>query len=384
MKPFVYRFAVASFVVLPACDLGATSVTSTAGEAAADDLSDATSSPSSSSTSGTDAESAEPKTTGSESTEAATTGPESTEAATTEAESAYEDCPRTITILAGPDNVGPLGIPPSQILEVNLGEYHGTLTWNGEGFPTEPIPFTLTITYEGGELRDIDVERPPICHEDFACSCTDKLELDVVIRLTSDDGRLNERWEVVLAHGPVAYEVGEVLETRIRYSFDPALANGSLSQHSFEADPNDDEIVLNLALQGRAFEGRISTERTGPGWMSSSLLAAMGAVTTLEACSTLSSSGCTLAGCTLVAGREVFHLDTQSCSCYDPVLYGYCFAGPLEGEPVPTRYVRSGLIDEVVVFDTPLDPVPAPWRACSDAPEISACTCSGVDGCPPN
>jgi len=107
-------------------------------------------------------------------------------------------CDEVETALAF-DEVGPLGFSAAQIL--------GDLVFD-DGTPEQAYLFwadggaghlDISLSYEGGAAAHVDSEIPP---EDggteAALFCEDYLKVEARLSITSDDGRLDEDWDVVV------------------------------------------------------------------------------------------------------------------------------------------------------------------------------------------
>lgn len=298
-------------------------------------------------------------------------------------------CVQTITVLEDLDAVGPTGLLPRDVLEASEGAFSGGMTWLAEG-PVRysgalgPIPLTIEVTYAGGEIRDVDAELVTPCQHDGPCPCEDRLEIDMEMRVRSDDGVLDEAWTVAVHHQP-SYDGFGSNGTSIYHRFDPDETQGSLSRASFTLSDDVvlDEMVATGEFRGGSLAGGFNVQVAlggagggigfGPG-------ATFGTVTSLDACPELGSSSCSAAGCTLVSGVPLHGTPPASCRCDS--ITEYCFSGAPDGESSPALYTRTvpdayEPYDEVVLFDMPVVPGQGSWRSCNDAPEVALCGCFG-------
>jgi hypothetical protein len=372
MKCLPSTLALAALVALVACDPGEKSVTATAG------LDDEGSASGSGSASATGGDTEDPP--GDESSGTGDYG---------------GTCVENVTQLASTNDVGPTGIDPTPVLDEAVGIYNGSLRWGPDEGPVYydgpdgPTPVEIEISYAGGEIRDVDAELVQACQHDGPCPCEDRIEIDVQLRLVSEDGLFDETWTVALSHQPVNDYFSPV-GTSINHPFEPDETVGSLSRASFHIeDATLDEAVLTGQLIDGAFAGGIgvtvSLAGPGGGFGGFGSIGQIAAVTSLEACTGLSGNNCADAGCTVAPGVPVFG-EGASCSCGEDT-ENFCFGGPLVGESVPTFYTRPDLYEEgydlVYAFDTLVEDPPAPWRLCADAPEVASCGCFGGSGeCP--
>lgn len=359
---------------LLACDIGSKSVTGTA--TASDDPSTST---------GDDPLDTESSTGPAPGTASATTttGEDPVETA------GGRTCVETITVLESLDAIGSTGLRPRDVLEASEGTFSGSMTWAAEG-PARydgalgPAPLTIEVTYAGGEIRDVDAELVMACEHDGPCPCEDRLEVDMDMRVRSEDGVLNEAWTVAVRHQPTSDGFGGN-GTSIYHRFDPDQTQGSLSRASFtlSGDVVIEEMVATGEFRGGSLAGGFNLQVAlggagggigfGPG-------ATFGTVTSLDACPELGSASCSAAGCTLVSGVPLYGTPPASCEC--ATIAEYCFSGPPDGESSPSLYTRTipdsyGAYDEVVLFEMPVAPGQGSWRPCSDAPEVDLCGCFG-------
>lgn len=336
------------------------------GVAASDDTS-STSGPTSASSSGsTSAASA----TGAESTGGPYTG----------------QCDEIPSVVSDADAVGITGVSATQILAEVEGVYTGSIVFMdntpaGYVGPTAPSPVTIEIRYDGGEIRDVDAVLVSPCEHDGPCPCEDSLEIDVTWRLVSMDGVLDETWVAPIVHQPTSYFMSA--DVGISHEFQPDDTHGSMSAASF--DVQDDFVLLGLVasaeLVAGAVQGSISTSVEMFGGVGSGPVANFGGVreVTDAACNALTGeAACEGSGCTAITGQRVSGT-TPPCGCQSPQTF--CFAAPLVGDAVPTTYTRTWTdafetFDEVVWLPTRADPPPAPWRLCSEAPEVVQCACT--------
>ena len=118
---------------------------------------------------------------------------------------------------------------------------------------------TLTTTYNGGEINEIDsvfVQGP----QEIALNCPNRLEVGVRLALLTDDGAFNETWDAVLV-GTDSSDTGlpDSLETAISATFDPELLTGSFEIVSINIEGEVDSVQGHVAHEFTigAIEGNI-------------------------------------------------------------------------------------------------------------------------------
>ncbi len=301
------------------------------------------------------------------------------------------NCVETVTVLAGPNALGPTGIAPAPIIADAEGTYTGSMRWLADEGPVKyqgavgPTPVEIEVAYVGGEIRDVQAELVTPCEHDGPCPCNDRLEVDVQMRVVSADGVLDETWTVELDHLPPGSDDWfSSVGTSIYHRFDPDTdTQGTLSRGAFEiaSDHVVERMIMTGGFEGGALEGALNVEVaivSGPaqGSIGFGAVANFGAVTSLEACPGLYGDACAAAGCTAVPARPVYGT-IPGCSCGD--VETFCFPAPPVGDPIPTLYTIPDRIEEgldlVYELDVLLADPPEPWRLCADAPEVDYCGC---------
>jgi hypothetical protein len=95
------------------------------------------------------------------------------------------------------DEVTELGFTPQQLLDLAMGEHAGTVAWNRGSDAS--IELALS---EPSEARFIDSEvvepEGDGEHLDLWVECPDRVEVDLTLDLSTDDGWFDESWEIAL------------------------------------------------------------------------------------------------------------------------------------------------------------------------------------------
>ena len=145
---------------------------------------------------------------------------------------AYQSCKETAKALADVNKVSALlGISAADLLD-EVGNGFTTaaryaddttiLTQSPLGGETN---LTVTISYDGGEIREI--ESVPVDGDDeFAGECLNRLEVDVAVAVSTEDGAFAENWRAVLAQ-TVSSEQEGFDDPILAAEFDPAGIEGS-------------------------------------------------------------------------------------------------------------------------------------------------------------
>lgn len=299
----------------------------------------------------------------------------------------YGQCEQESTVIAI-DEQSPLGFSAQDLLDDAVGTYTGALQWSQEG-PVQytgdvgPTGIEAEIVYVGGEARSVDGVLVQGCMHDGPCPCPDRLEVDVRLNITTADGVLDESFdaELVYTEDDSGFSLPGV---SIRLEFDADATAGTFSSASLDIDEQWTLQYLEFGFspESGTLGGSLNAAVEGIGFGFGSI-ASIGMVQSLDNCAAYFGGGtsCSLSGCSTSSGRPVWG-NADSCNCGDA--QSYCFAGPLEGEPTPTRYTRSvnegyDEYDEVVEFDVAAD-LGGEWRACADAPEVGVCSCEDTCG----
>lgn len=111
-----------------------------------------------------------------------------------------EEVPLDDTLVHWEGNLG-YDVQPGKILELLAVPLQGTLTWNGGGDWADMIPsegmtgFSSHLTYRGSTVY----RRVPGATGNLTLACPATLELQTSITMKTDDGVLDETWDVVVS-----------------------------------------------------------------------------------------------------------------------------------------------------------------------------------------
>ncbi len=297
------------------------------------------------------------------------------------------ECEQTATVV-GLEDANVTDRTAQQVLDVALGEYAGGMEWFAEG-PVQyqgdlgPSGATVELSYAGGEARSVEGVLVEACEHDGPCPCPSLLEIDAGMRITTEDGTIDETYAVVLTYSEGDDSGFNPSGITIRHPFDPDASGGSLSTGDFSVDEAFEitELSFDLGVDNAGvLGGSIFVEVEGMGSIGAGPIARFSTVSSAEACVALPGGvNCQLAGCTEVAGRPVSGRAPEMCSCDPP--QQYCVPGERVGGEAGRRYTRavgpdSDPFDEVVQFGVSTD-LGGDWRACADAPDVALCGCTG-------
>lgn len=159
---------------------------------------------------------------------------------------AFNSCEETATILTDINQVSELvGVSGANILDESGGgsvvsaaysDDESILTQSPLGGQTD---LTIAIIYENGEIRQI--ESLPVddgTGQDIAADCRHRVELDVTINVSTDDGAFNEAWQAVLAQS-LSYDGVNLDDPGLAADFDPYDLAGSFEIVSIAGEPPD-------------------------------------------------------------------------------------------------------------------------------------------------
>jgi hypothetical protein len=168
-------------------------------------------------------------------------------------------CEESITILESADSPTPADKTAAEILAVIEGTHASELEWTeqvGDGVRVEvtpggsgTTPLTLTLDYEGGEVRWVDSKRvePPGPTNEIYVECLPRLEIDATLGFTSEDGAFAELFDVVVT--AEADYGGELHWASVLQVFDPVALMGMLEITSVEpADPDEIEYHVDFGI----------------------------------------------------------------------------------------------------------------------------------------
>lgn len=152
------------------------------------------------------------------------------------------DTPTAITL----EELSALGFSGADLLTLAEGEHVGTLTWYPGG-DTEPAderdtPLLLTVRYDGGGVRHVASEAVyPEGDEgaaDIAIVCEDRIEVDVTLAISTDDGGLDEVYALALAST-------DGLRATATVTFDHSTMGGSY-QYTLDHPLDTDSVTHSL------------------------------------------------------------------------------------------------------------------------------------------
>jgi hypothetical protein len=168
-------------------------------------------------------------------------------------------CEESITILESADSPTPADKSAADILAVIEGTHLSELEWTeqiGDGVRVEvtpggsgSTPLTLSIEYEGGEVRWVDSElvEPPGPTNEIYVECLPRLEIDAKLGFTSEDGAFAEVFDVVVSSE--ANYSGELHWASVLEVFDPSALLGMLEIQSVEPeDPDEIEYHIDFGI----------------------------------------------------------------------------------------------------------------------------------------
>ncbi|MBL8944345.1 MAG: hypothetical protein JNK45_14395 [Myxococcales bacterium] len=290
-------------------------------------------------------------------------------------------CVRTPTVLPDVDAVGVTGLRASDLLAEAEGTFTGQIAWLNEPpltytGTTDPSALTLTLQYDGGEIRSIDAELGE-CPSLGGCACEDRLEVDVTWRLTSADGVLDETWVAPLLHEPQSWTMAKPIG--IATEFQPDDTQGSLSAASFTGEGELQSLTARATFRNGAAQGSIDGLVLWNEWIGAGAAATFAALkdgAQDTACHELTGQdACAFAGCVPVGG----HQQILDCQCGPDEVFCFAVAPPADA-PLAWYTHQAGdtwdQYDQVVALPSFGDVTPAPWTACVDAPEIPGCECA--------
>ncbi|MCA9706138.1 MAG: hypothetical protein KDK70_09845 [Myxococcales bacterium] len=164
-------------------------------------------------------------------------------------------CLVEITVLAGPEEVSPLGFGADGLIALSDGwtvDFHWTTDNGGldivpEGTTTQ---LDLGLSYSGGEIRFVDQEPNPdyMGGEEFDPDCSDWLEMDMDLVFSTLDGRFDEELSIVA----VATSASAL---SFAYDVEPDGFSGSFSSAEVTF-PEDNGTVDMFSLRGDFVQGQ--------------------------------------------------------------------------------------------------------------------------------
>ncbi|MFO7567991.1 MAG: hypothetical protein R6X02_35445 [Enhygromyxa sp.] len=162
----------------------------------------------------------------------------------------------------------------SDYLALVEGSFLGEFSWLPEDGPVSNAhagtssPLTITVTYEGGEVRLKEVERVGQFPEDEIeineWLCSNTLEIDLTLGFATDDGLFAESFQIpirVQSHTDFA-------PAGFYFSVDMAALQGQLSLDDFEfAGGEISDMVLIGDFEGDKLDGSFNMEVLAMDWI---------------------------------------------------------------------------------------------------------------------
>lgn len=143
------------------------------------------------------------------------------------------------------DTLTPMGFTPRQALNLAVGTDRSMLEFT----ESDETGLTLTVTDTGEEVELVDVE-PADDNPD--AGCPDYVLIPVSVQFTTDDGRLDEGFDVKL----VAFQPNE---TSFTQRLDAETLNGSFQYDSVDAASYEQrDLVINAVYDPDGSRGRVS------------------------------------------------------------------------------------------------------------------------------
>ncbi len=165
-----------------------------------------------------------------------------------------EDTPTVATL----DDISSLGFSGADMLALAEGGFDETLTWHDSDSTT---PVHISVGYAEGEVRHVastavypETDGPT---NDIGIECEDYVEIDVSLIVTTEDGGLDEGYELALRSGD-----GATVSTSV--DFDHSEMGGS---YEFTLmDPSEYDSVthfLDVAFDDAGCSGELSVQAEG-------------------------------------------------------------------------------------------------------------------------
>jgi hypothetical protein len=179
----------------------------------------------------------------------------------------------TTSIVTDPNAALPgFAATPTEYLADIEGTFLGEFVWNPNDGPREVAhagtmsPLTITVTYEGGEMRLTEVERvgQPPNGELEGEVCSNILELDVRLDFVTDDGLFAEAFQVPIS---IASHASPSLPG-FYFSLDMNALQGQLSIDDFSfTDAEITDLILTGEFAGDAVAGGLSMDVLWMDWV---------------------------------------------------------------------------------------------------------------------
>ncbi len=160
-------------------------------------------------------------------------------------ENAYDVCDETTTTLDGAGDVSALvGVSADDVLTVTGGGFVVPATWSADTSLLTQSPLggetqlTVTIDFEGGEIREIESVPNEDGGQEIAMDCLHRLEIDVTLGVETDDGAFAESWPATLTQSLASGGAG-LATPALLADFDPYALAGNFEILSIEGEAPD-------------------------------------------------------------------------------------------------------------------------------------------------
>jgi len=299
-------------------------------------------------------------------------------------------CVKNSSVLSSLDVMSITGQTAADVLAQAEGEYSGIIRYVDSGIVSHKnvgtdSNVTVELLYGGGELRDLDAVLVAPCGHEGPCPCNDSLEIDVTLKITSEDGAIAETLPVVLTSTPSGDSFFFTPYPYVYQYYDPDVSPGGLQSSDLEVnDGTLKQVVITGTFSDGGMTGELNAEVDLFGATGLGPFAELAAVTELSdaACGVIRDNACELAGCATAQMRDVYS-NGEECECDSS--RDHCVASGGDGaatelwariDPYTGEY-------EVVAFDAVAEPLGEPWTPCSELPEVALCQCfAGMNACP--
>lgn len=194
------------------------------------------------------------------------------------AEDGFGGCGEETTTVIADLSATPPGFEQSaaELLAAIETEYTGDFAWLPNDGPItvahagQTASFEMSVVHKGGEVRLVELELAGSFPngQEGGVLCTNRLEIDAEVSLSTDDGVFAETWSVTLDHSP-AWDGGSELPTTSLYraiDFDAHQGTLVTSDFAFEGGDFTDAIV-NARFEDGKVSGTLLMEVRGLGDM---------------------------------------------------------------------------------------------------------------------
>jgi hypothetical protein len=170
-------------------------------------------------------------------------------------------CVDEVTVLTDLDAATALGFAPAEALALAVGEHASPITWGAgidETFGAVHVgpesgagTLTVGITHAGGEARFIHSKPAGAQDEGAFALCSDRVEVDVEVTLSTAGGALAESF-------PAALRATTARIATIRHDLPIAGLAGSLAVQAEPADTEVGDLRLDLGVHASGLFGGLS------------------------------------------------------------------------------------------------------------------------------